>query len=426
MIPSFVSLSTLLLFHARRAVAVDKQGLDNKSLHEFQKRIPPDPRILQCCEEELDEQPKYVLDLGSGYGDRARLLAEAMHCVVVPFECSPTISFQASEETKLCGLSESVWHVRCDPQLSIDAQDVIEGQFYDVVIVSASFARKRGALAWAALALREGGVMIVEGDLRVYEVMKNELGLDLVRVCRGGTLESIEGSRRVVRERIASISDDVTEKRNHDISSVSSYDVSPYLLICGTRTASQAPLSVRPRTLSAITFTPVFSSPRPRTQSTLFEKPSASRRRRDHLGRRLRAGCVCICRSSFDSEELDLKRIVLVSSSKRLGEWIIPAGGLEEGEEPESAAVREAFEESGSQARVLGPLCVEEDPVKNSVTQYFLLAVDHFEEEFPEKANRRLALVHIDDAALHVSSVGSKNALIRAKAILTQKKAAVM
>ena len=38
-------------------------------------------------------------------------------------------------------------------------------------------------------------------------------------------------------------------------------------------------------------------------------------------------------------------QVLLVSSSKYVNKWIIPGGAIEEGEDPQSAAIREVEEE---------------------------------------------------------------------------------
>jgi len=413
-ISPFLYLFGLLLVHVRdrRLSTSPRAAAKGPNDPAAVRRAPPDMRIVHTIEEELrdEERPRFVLDLGSGFGDRARLIAERLKCTVVAFEPNAEVSMQAAALTKSKQLSDAVWHVRCDVQLSVDAQDVIEGNLYDAVVVSNSFARRKGALAWAALALREGGVMVVEGDWKVYDVMRDDIGLELVRVCRGGTLESLEGGRRWLREKIAN---DDESLRSPEVSSLLDgiYNPRPYFLVCGRRTESQAPLTVRPRTMSAITFVPATA--RVRTNSTLFEKPAAHRLR-DYQGRRLRVASVCILASN-GRNQLDFGKVVIVSSSKRVGEWIIPAGGLEDGETPETAAVREASEESGAQGRVLGFLGSYEDLIKKSITQYYLVLVSEMMDDFAEKSNRRVALVDIEDAMRAVTNFGSKEALLQVK-----------
>uniref|UniRef100_UPI00358E49A9 uncharacterized protein isoform X3 n=1 Tax=Myxine glutinosa TaxID=7769 RepID=UPI00358E49A9 len=59
----------------------------------------------------------------------------------------------------------------------------------------------------------------------------------------------------------------------------------------------------------------------------------------DEDGYRRRAACVCL--SGGRENE-----VLLVSSSQHPEHWIIPGGGMEPGEEPKVAAVREVYEET--------------------------------------------------------------------------------
>jgi len=61
----------------------------------------------------------------------------------------------------------------------------------------------------------------------------------------------------------------------------------------------------------------------------------------DQEGYKLRAGCLCY----RDRTE---KEVLLVSGgSKNRNSWKVPAGGIENGEIPMDAAIREVFEEAG-------------------------------------------------------------------------------
>ena len=168
-------------------------------------QAPLDPRVTEAIEKELDSHPQYILDVGSGLGNRARELANHFNCIVVALEVDSSLSTAAARQTRIKKMEDKVWHVRSDPQMSVDPQDIIDCHSYDAVIVSSNFARRKGVLAWAAIALREGGVMLVEGDLGVYGFMKEELDLEFVRVCRGGTLESLEYVHRNQQHLIADV-----------------------------------------------------------------------------------------------------------------------------------------------------------------------------------------------------------------------------
>ena len=47
-----------------------------------------------------------------------------------------------------------------------------------------------------------------------------------------------------------------------------------------------------------------------------------------------------------------LLKVLLISSSRNLDNWIVPGGGIEDNENPEEAAKREVYEEAGVQGRL--------------------------------------------------------------------------
>ncbi|CAG9088678.1 unnamed protein product [Plutella xylostella] len=69
------------------------------------------------------------------------------------------------------------------------------------------------------------------------------------------------------------------------------------------------------------------------------EKPN-SIRIYDEEGFRRRAACICV-RSDAETE------VLLVTSSRRPDNWIVPGGGVEPEEEPSVTATREVLEEAG-------------------------------------------------------------------------------
>ncbi|CAB3220273.1 unnamed protein product [Arctia plantaginis] len=69
------------------------------------------------------------------------------------------------------------------------------------------------------------------------------------------------------------------------------------------------------------------------------EKPN-SIRIYDDEGFRRRAACICV-RSDAETE------VLLVTSSRRPDNWIVPGGGVEPEEEPSVTAMREVLEEAG-------------------------------------------------------------------------------
>lgn len=366
-----------------------------------------DHRVVETIREELEEAPKFILEVGSAYGDRARHLSKVFGATVVALESDAKISTLASKATQTAKMQDNVWHIRIDEQFSIDPQDVIEGEQYDVVLISASFARRKGILAWAAIALREGGIMLVEGDLNVYRFMKSELDLQFVKVCRGGTLGSLDCIRNQVHQLIIK-----NESSKHIV------EPPPYLLLCGSKVDSMAPLRIRPRTMSAITFAPPQHIPRRHSSVASIDKPSIPRLL-NGKGQEIRVGAICMTQSK-QSKGLDPTRVVAVSSSKRPGEWIVPSGHVEKGEKHQAAVEREAFEEAGVKGKIVSFLCQEVDERKNTVTDFYLLAVEEIDDDFPEAETRRVCLLHIDDLLRSIFSPAVRNALLKAKDLLAK------
>ncbi|XP_047488533.1 uncharacterized protein LOC125038917 [Penaeus chinensis] len=100
----------------------------------------------------------------------------------------------------------------------------------------------------------------------------------------------------------------------------------------------------------------------------------------DEQGFIRRAACLCV-----DETE---SKVLLVSSKKDLCSWLVPGGGVEEGEEPAEAAVREAWEEAGVQGRVTRYLGVFEtnhhSGRKKHRTAVFVVVVKQIHAQYPE------------------------------------------
>ncbi|EDW79884.1 uncharacterized protein Dwil_GK18021 [Drosophila willistoni] len=129
------------------------------------------------------------------------------------------------------------------------------------------------------------------------------------------------------------------------------------------------------------------------------EKPNSTRIY-DKDGFRRRAACICV-RSENEAE------VLLVTSSRRPGLWIVPGGGVEPEEEPSVTAVREVLEEAGvvgSLGRCLG---VFENNDHMHRTEVFVMNVTKELDEWEDSRNigRKRQWFTIDDAftqlALH-------------------------
>lgn len=97
-------------------------------------------------------------------------------------------------------------------------------------------------------------------------------------------------------------------------------------------------------------------------------KTLANARNYDCNGYRLRAGCICF---KDDTE----KEVLLVTSSRDANIWVVPAGGIEKGEECQVAAEREVREEAGAQGDVKTFIGVFRDERKKTLTYMYSMVV---------------------------------------------------
>ncbi|XP_068749739.1 diphosphoinositol polyphosphate phosphohydrolase 1-like isoform X1 [Montipora capricornis] len=88
----------------------------------------------------------------------------------------------------------------------------------------------------------------------------------------------------------------------------------------------------------------------------------------DSEGYTRRAGCLCF---KTDSE----KEVLLVTSKGSPDKWIVPAGGVENGEQYDEAAVREALEEAGVRGSIARPLGMFQDDISRKRTMLYVLIV---------------------------------------------------
>jgi len=108
----------------------------------------------------------------------------------------------------------------------------------------------------------------------------------------------------------------------------------------------------------------------------------------DNSGYRLRAGCLCY----KDDKE---KEVLLVSSSKK--GWIVPAGGIDPGENAMDAAVREVHEEAGVLGDVGACVDVFRDEKRKTVTYIYSLVVRELVAPLEQKKRKWFSI----DEAVH-------------------------
>ena len=99
----------------------------------------------------------------------------------------------------------------------------------------------------------------------------------------------------------------------------------------------------------------------------------------DSDGFRLRAGCLC-----FKDE--DEKEVLLVSSIKK--GWVVPAGGIDPGEDAVDAAVREVHEEAGVLGDVGPCMGVFRDNQRKTLTYVYSLIVRQMVSPLEEKTRK--------------------------------------
>lgn len=124
------------------------------------------------------------------------------------------------------------------------------------------------------------------------------------------------------------------------------------------------------------------------------------RRLTDDEGYIRRAACICV-----NKEET---KVLLVSSKKDPCVWLVPGGGLEAGEEPTTAAKREAWEEAGIQGHIARYLGLFESyhhtGAKKHRTAVYIFVVTEEHADFPEaRLGRRRQWFSMEDALLHLS-----------------------
>jgi 8-oxo-dGTP pyrophosphatase MutT (NUDIX family) len=108
----------------------------------------------------------------------------------------------------------------------------------------------------------------------------------------------------------------------------------------------------------------------------------------------------------------DEPRVLLVTAKADPRHWIFPKGHVEPGERPEEAALREAREEAGVVARLLGPAGTLEFPRGDDTARvkYFVAA---YEYEQPTREDRQLAWCRFEEALERLSFEDSRAMLRR-------------
>lgn len=116
-------------------------------------------------------------------------------------------------------------------------------------------------------------------------------------------------------------------------------------------------------------------------QPNILPKRMIKNRLKDKDGYTRRAGCVC-----FKSEQEE--EVLLVSSCRHPGRWVVPSGGVERGEDWKEAAVREVEEEAGVRG-TLGRFVGEfQNDVNQTRTAVYVLIVTEMLDKWEEDRTR--------------------------------------
>ncbi|KAI9342004.1 NUDIX hydrolase domain-like protein [Obelidium mucronatum] len=106
-------------------------------------------------------------------------------------------------------------------------------------------------------------------------------------------------------------------------------------------------------------------------------------------------------------------RIVLVTSSKRRSDWVLPKGGAETDETLAAAAAREAFEEAGLRGSVGARLVSFVNAKATAALDFFVMRGAALADAWPEQAHRDRRAFAPDEALARLREHG-RNQLYKA------------
>ncbi|MFT7572682.1 MAG: 8-oxo-dGTP pyrophosphatase MutT (NUDIX family) [Paracoccaceae bacterium] len=111
---------------------------------------------------------------------------------------------------------------------------------------------------------------------------------------------------------------------------------------------------------------------------------------------------------------------LLVAATGNTGDWVLPKGHIDAGEDPAIAALREVAEEAGIAARVLGPVpgrlrfpAVHDG--KAEVVEAIFYLMEYTGEADSQSENRSLRWLSLDDALATLTFAESREVLSRAE-----------
>lgn len=108
---------------------------------------------------------------------------------------------------------------------------------------------------------------------------------------------------------------------------------------------------------------------------------------------------------------------LLVTARRQPGEWVLPKGHIEEGEQPDQAAVREVEEEAGVRTRVVQPLGDLELVVYGQpqrIAFFLMLATGDGE----DREGRHFGWFGLEEALSRITFAESRELIARAAGLL--------
>jgi 8-oxo-dGTP pyrophosphatase MutT (NUDIX family) len=112
---------------------------------------------------------------------------------------------------------------------------------------------------------------------------------------------------------------------------------------------------------------------------------------------------------------------VMLVTSRKTGDWILPKGHIEPFMSPESSALKEAWEEAGIEGAIIGRPVGSWTYEKNGLShrvEYFPLAVENVLPLWPERGSRKRRWYPIARAVERVADAGLRRMLTEFPEIL--------
>ncbi|CAK9441489.1 uncharacterized protein LODBEIA_P53570 [Lodderomyces beijingensis] len=138
-----------------------------------------------------------------------------------------------------------------------------------------------------------------------------------------------------------------------------------------------------------------YTNPNLPVKATTARVGRERQRYNEKTGARIVAGCICLNESKT--------KVIMISSSKNKGRWVLPKGGNESDESELETAVRETWEEAGVEGIIVKKLPIVLDSrghkapvihgefneiIPKSEFHFFELSVDHLSTDWPELHKR--------------------------------------